>query len=139
MVVSSAQKYRRLAPAPPGEESQGRQREILIFSAEQMAVSGSKTLRSMPSLRPMRARQCAASWSQVKLKYKNVPSHTSNIYHLPSISDSGKIYHQALVDQNTCNDPNYIARIAFNVAKIFRDPGSKITVRPGGGDICYLL
>ena len=43
-------------------------------------------------------------------------------------SDSGKIYHQALVDQNTCNDPNYIARIAFNVAKIFRDPGSKLTV-----------
>ena len=42
--------------------------------------------------------------------------------------DSGKIYHQALVDQNTCNDPNYIARIAFNVAKIFRDPGSKLTV-----------
>ena len=44
------------------------------------------------------------------------------------LSDSGKIYHQALVDQNTCNDPNYIARIAFNVAKIFRDPGSKLTV-----------
>ena len=41
------------------------------------------------------------------------------------------------MDQNTCNDPNYIARIAFNVAKIFRDPGSKITVRPEGVNVCY--
>ena len=99
---------------------------------EQIAASGSKILKNMVSLRPMRARQCAAWWSQVKLNDKSAPSHIKS-----SLSDSGKIYHQALVDQNTCNDPNYIARIAFNVAKIFRDPGSKITVRPGGVDICY--
>ena len=50
------------------------------------------------------------------------------------------------MDQNTCNDPNYIARIGLNVARIFRDPGSKITVRSSGGggvvtghDDIYLL
>ena len=119
----------------------GREREFLsfIFPVEQIAASGRKTPANMVSLRPMRARPCAAWWSQVNLQklflsflHQYLPS---------SLSGSGKIYHQALVDQNTCNDPNYIARIAFNVAKNFRDPGSKITVRSGGGggggdDIC---
>ena len=40
MVVSSAQKYRRLAPAPPGEEDQERQRErdVDIFSGADGSV-----------------------------------------------------------------------------------------------------
>ena len=103
-----------------------RRREIFVFSVEQTAASGRQTPGNMVSLRPMRARQCAAWWWQVNLETFSI---LPQIFSPSSLSGSGKIYHQALVDQNTCNDPNYIARIAFNVAKNFRDPGSKITVR----------
>ena len=50
-------------------EDEDGEREFLsfIFPVEQIAASGRKTPANMVSLRPMRARPCAAWWSQVNL------------------------------------------------------------------------
>merc|ERR1711976_536091 len=42
-------------------------------------------------------------------------------------ADSGRIYHQAVVDKNTCENQAYISRIALNIARQFKDPNAKIT------------
>ena len=97
-----------------------------LLSAEPTARPGRRTPTGTAWPRPTRARPCAVWSSQVRSSTFLFATWGLPIWFL--LSDSGKIYHQALVDQNTCNDPNYIARIAFNVAKIFRDPGSKLTV-----------
>ena len=42
------------------------------------------------------------------------------------VAESGKIYHQAVVDQPTCNNQNYINTIGRNIARQFRDPNAQI-------------
>ena len=42
-------------------------------------------------------------------------------------SDSGRIYHQAIVDESTCNNPAYVNRIGLNIARQFKDPNARIT------------
>ena len=42
------------------------------------------------------------------------------------IAESGKIYHQAVLDQPTCNDQNFVNTIGRNIARQFRDPNAQI-------------
>ena len=133
MVVSNVQKYRRQAPVLPGEkkgESRGekggeRERFFICSGADSSVWQKDPRKYGIAQTYESQA-MCSVVIASKLLENLFSPEI---FLHFPPLSGSGKIYHQALVDQNTCNDPNYIARIAFNVAKNFRDPGSKITVR----------
>ena len=52
------------------------------------------------------------------------------------VSDSGRIYHQGSVARQRCEDREFIAKIAQNIARQFQDPNSRILVR---GSACSVV